>query len=110
MVAPHLLEKIGLRFARCVLDKNLLPEQKLWGTLDPDDMYQCYRNALKTKKVYFTQRQVAWKRYDAIYRKMMSEDNKIVKKIKRKEVDKYRQYVKNTPDIVISTIFVSAFV
>ena len=154
MVAPHLLEKIGLRFARCVLDKNILPEQKLWravvinafdetlitqsdrksslikiyahnwivsknkdfrivcewGTLDPDDMFQCYHNALKTKKVFFTQRQVAWKRYDAIYRKMMSEDNKVVKKIKRKEVDKYRQFVKNTPDIVISTIFVSAFV
>tara|TARA_R100001086_G_scaffold230247_1_gene150439 strand:+ start:591 stop:1055 length:465 start_codon:yes stop_codon:yes gene_type:complete len=154
MVAPHLLSKIGLRFARCVLDKSLDPEQKLWravvinafdetlitqsdrksslikifahnwivskskdfkivcewGTLDPDDMYQCYHNALKQKQVYFTQRQVAWKKYDTIYKKMLSEENKIAKKIKRKQVDRYRQFVKDTPDIVISTIFVSAFV
>ena len=37
------------------------------------------------------------------------EDNKIVRKVKRKEVDAFRKYVKNIPDMVISTIFVSAF-
>ena len=81
-----------------------------WGTLDPDDMFECYHKALKSKQIYFTKRQVAWKRYDNIYKKMLSEENKIVKKIKRKEVDQYRQIVKNTPDVVISSIFVSAFV
>jgi hypothetical protein len=40
---------------------------------------------------------------------MISEENKIVRKVKRKEVDAFRKYVKNIPDMVISTIFVSAF-
>ena len=153
MVAPYLLQKMGLKFARSVLDRNLEPEQKLWravdvnafdetlinqtdrksslikitahywiieardnfrlacewGTLDPEDMHECYVRALKKRNIYFTKRQVAWKEYDNVYKKMISEDNKIVRKVKRKEVDAFRKYVKNIPDMVISTIFVSAF-
>ena len=30
MVAPYLLQKMGLKFARSVLDRNLDPEQRLW--------------------------------------------------------------------------------
>ena len=72
-------------------------------------MHECYVRALQKRNIYFTKRQVAWKEYDNVYKKMISEDNKIVRKIKRKEVDAFRKYVKNIPDMVISTIFVSAF-
>ena len=78
-----------------------------WGTLDPDDMVECYISALKSRKVFFTQRQVAWKKYDKLYRKMMAINNKIIRKERRKDVVKYRIYVKSLPDIAISTIFVS---
>ena len=30
VASPYLLHKIGLKFARSILDKNLNPEQKLW--------------------------------------------------------------------------------
>ena len=72
-------------------------------------MHECYVRALKNRNINLTKRQVAWKEYDNVYKKMISEDNKIVRKIKRKEVDAFRKYVKNIPDMVISTIFVSAF-
>ena len=72
-------------------------------------MNQCYIRALKKRSIYFTKRQIAWKEYDKIYKRMISEENKIVRKVKRKEVDAFRKYVKNIPDMVISTIFVSAF-
>jgi len=70
-------------------------------------MVECYISALKSRKVFFTQRQVAWKKYDKLYRKMMAINNKIIRKEKRKDVVKYRIYVKSLPDIAISTIFVS---
>ena len=72
-------------------------------------MHECYVRALQKRSIYFTERQVAWKEYDKLYKKMISEDNKIVRKVKRKEVDAFRKYVKNLPDMVISTIFVSTF-
>ena len=95
VASPYLLHKIGLKFARSVLDKNLNPEQKLWreGVINA-----------------FSQRQVAWKEYDKLYKRMISEDNKIVRKIKRKEVDDFRKKVKSIPDILISTIVLSVFV
>lgn len=154
VASPYLLHKIGLKFARSVLDKNLNPEQKLWrevvinafdetlivqsdrksslikisahnwiiggdkdfkqvcewGTLDPEDMQDCYESALKKRQVSFSQRQVAWKEYDKLYKRMISEDNKFVRKIKRKEVDDFRKKVKSIPDILISTIVLSVFV
>ena len=154
VASPYLLNKIGLKFARSVLDKNLNPEQKLWrevvinafdetlimqsdrksslikisahnwiiggdkdfkqvcewGTLDPEDMQDCYANALKKRQVSFSQRQIAWKEYDKLYKRMISEDNKFVRKIKRKEVDDFRKKVKSIPDILISTIVLSVFV
>tara|TARA_S200002703_G_scaffold28304_1_gene24072 strand:- start:67 stop:534 length:468 start_codon:yes stop_codon:yes gene_type:complete len=154
VASPYLLHKIGLKFARSVLNKNLNPEQKLWrevvinafdetlivqsdrksslikisahnwiiggdkdfkqvcewGTLDPEDMQDCYARALKKRQVSFSQRQVAWKEYDKLYKRMISEDNKIVRKIKRKEVDDFRKKVKSIPDTLISTIILSVFV
>ena len=38
---------------------------------------------------------------------MMAINNKIIRKERRKDVVKYRIYVKSLPDIAISTIFVS---
>jgi len=38
---------------------------------------------------------------------MIATNNKIVRKEKRKDVVKYRVYVKSLPDVPISTIFVS---
>lgn len=154
VASPYLLHKIGLKFARSILDKNLNPEQKLWrevvinafdetlilqsdrksslikisahnwiiggdkdfkqvcewGTLDPEDMKDCYEVALKKRQVSFSQRQLAWKEYDKLYRRMISEDNKIVRKIKRKQVDDFRKKVKSIPDILISTVVLSVFV
>ena len=37
MVAPHLLQKMGLKFARSVLDRKLEPEQKLWRAVVVND-------------------------------------------------------------------------
>tara|TARA_R100000657_G_C4671372_1_gene115935 strand:+ start:333 stop:800 length:468 start_codon:yes stop_codon:yes gene_type:complete len=154
VASPDLLRKIGLKFARSVLDKNLDPEQKLWrevvvnafdetlisssdrkpslikisahnwllsesddfrkvcewGTLDPEDMRECYKRALMRKTVTFTQRQVAWKKYDTLYRDMIREPLKEMKRMKRRKVDRYRDEIKQVPTSLISTIVLSILV
>jgi len=154
VASPILLRRIGIKFARSILNRHLNPEQRLWravvinafdetlisqsdrkaslikinahnwllsksddfrvvceyALLDHDDMKECYEEALSKQSVFFTKRQVAWKEYDKFYRAMLSEETKLVRKIKRKEVDQFRKKVQELPDTIISTIFVSAFV
>ena len=62
------------------------------------------------KTVTFTQRQVAWKKYDTLYRDMIREPLKEMKRMKRKKVDKYRDEIKQVPTSLISTIVLSILV
>tara|TARA_X000001382_G_scaffold125763_1_gene111613 strand:- start:1597 stop:2064 length:468 start_codon:yes stop_codon:yes gene_type:complete len=152
--SPHLLQVMGLKFARSILDKEIDGEQKLWravvvnafddtlielsdrkmslfkisahnwiighskefqlvcywGKLDPDDMKECYVKALKNHNVKFNQRQLMWKKYDNLYKMMLSAEDKFDRKIKRKKVDDFRKEVQNTPTTYVSTVVVSVLV
>ena len=79
-----------------------------WGKLDPDDVYDCYVNAIKLKKIYFNERQVQWHPYDKLYRKM-SDCDPVSKKRIRKKLFEMRATINETSTAVCSTIFVSAF-
>tara|TARA_R100001224_G_scaffold41175_2_gene23678 strand:+ start:531 stop:998 length:468 start_codon:yes stop_codon:yes gene_type:complete len=81
-----------------------------WGTLDPEDMKQCYIRALQRRAVTFTQRQIAWQKYDSLYRNMTHEPLKEIKKIKRKKVNTYRDKVNQIPTTLISSIVISVLV
>lgn len=78
-----------------------------WGTLDPEDMKQCYVRALQRRAVTFTQRQIAWQKYDSLYKNMTLEPLKEIKKIKRKKVDRYRDEINKIPTTLISSIVIS---
>tara|TARA_R110000796_G_scaffold146832_6_gene263535 strand:- start:2599 stop:3066 length:468 start_codon:yes stop_codon:yes gene_type:complete len=152
--SPHLLQVMGLKFARSILNKDIDGEQKLWravvvnafddtlielsdrkmslfkisahnwilkcskefelvcywGKLDPDDMVECYIKALQHHNIKFNERQLMWKQYDNLYRKMLSAENKFDKKVKRKKVDDFRKIVLNTPTTYITTVVLSILV
>ena len=70
-------------------------------------MKQCYVRALQRRAVTFTQRQIAWQKYDSLYKNMTREPLKEIKKIKRKEVDRYRDEINKIPTTLISSIVIS---
>jgi len=78
-----------------------------WGTLDSEDMRECYIRALQRKAVTFTQRQIAWQKYDSLYQDMTREPLKEIKKIKRKKIDMYRNEIKKIPTTLVSSIVIS---
>jgi len=81
-----------------------------WGGLDPDVVEASYKQALCTKKLNFTKRQIAWFEYDKVYKKLLSCNNKFYQKKIRKQLDCMRVNVKATPVTYVSTTFLSAFV
>ena len=81
-----------------------------WGGLDPDVVEESYKQALCTKRLNFTKRQVAWFEYDKVYKTLLSCNSKCYQKKIRKQLDCMRVNVKATPVTYVSTVFLSAFV
>lgn len=80
------------------------------GLLDYEDMHDCYINALKTRNIVFTERQVAWHSYDKIYKKILICDSKWKKKRLRKDLEKKRVEVFSTAETILPEVILSAFV
>ena len=73
-------------------------------------MHDCYINALKTRNIVFTERQVAWHSYDKIYKKILICDSKWKKKRLRKDLEKKRVEVFSTAETILPEVILSAFV
>ena len=80
-----------------------------WGELDPDDIEECYKKAIESGEIKFTNKQSMWFAYDKVYKRMLQAES-FEKKNLRKKINNLRGHIKQTANFYMSTIFVTVFV
>tara|TARA_R100000329_G_scaffold131667_1_gene110980 strand:- start:4702 stop:5175 length:474 start_codon:yes stop_codon:yes gene_type:complete len=90
-----------------IMNKDAFDTVCDFGKLDSYTMRSCYIVAIKNRVVQFSWKQIAWYKYDILYKKMLSSE-KTKRKLLRGELNKMRPAVVTSSTETISTLFTEA--
>ena len=74
-----------------------------WANVNADQIRDSYKKACKNMIVRFKTKQIAWKVYDIKYKKMLAEDNNIMRNRIRKNILMFRRSIIESEDELLTT-------
>lgn len=98
---------IKCRSHNWIMDHDAFETVCDYGKLDCDTMKSCYVEAVKNRVVKFSMKQIAWYKYDRLYKKMLASE-RTKRKLYRIELNKMRPAVVQSSTDFITTLFTQA--
>ncbi|MDA0987483.1 MAG: hypothetical protein O3A55_07800 [Bacteroidetes bacterium] len=77
-----------------------------WANWDPEEVRFQYKKALSSLAIKFTYRQIAWKHYYDLYKKLKEAKQLDERKYLRQKVEEARRAVMNAKTVAVTTFFI----